>query len=1744
MTNFSVSWKSAGKVNFLKAKVIKRRAWKTLNVISTLAIVLNTGLIGSFLTPNVAGATGTGAVCPAGNVKLNIDSGYEYNDGSGTINGNGTTVTWAPAAGFVVTSVCVKIGGHDGGTLIYPTVGNGTYTTTSNNISHAVLYTDQLNPDLKIKKYAWDTQSSSWKNWDPSDDYAWANPGDTVNFMVKVWNVGSETGVTNISDSLDSGTNGIWQSQPTPDTNNVTLIGGAASEPAFTAGGNTDGTTNFYVYTYTGTLKSWYANDAEYYSINKAQLSQNNQYSKAKVKVAYQCDLVVTKTGTPSVTPGGTITYTLHYENKGTANCTGGGVLVKDTIPAATTFVSASPSVTPVSNVLTWNLGTIPPLVSGDVKASGDLTFTVTANDKPEVRCDDWTIENQAKYWASEFGSNNWKFTDSNPDLQGTQPFITSVTAPCSTTLTIIKNVINDNGGNSQPNEFNLSIGGAATLSGVPMTVEANTPYVISESLTVPGYTFVSITGDAKCPTYVGGSITLDEGDDITCTFTNDDIAPKLTLVKTITNDNGGNAQPNDFKLTIGGAATLSGVPMTVMANTPYAINETSVDGYTFVSITGDKRCPANLGVTISLNEGDNVTCTITNTRDTGDLIVHKNVLNPDGNEVTDTHAFTVTLNGGDQKTIAEGTDATYSNLPTGSYSMVENHDNDYDFSGWYPTGSTEYSCNNPKEKTLPISVDVAVSPTTEITLCNKQKKAKITISKDVRDFQGKGVNEVGNFSVTSDAGDFTIAEYDPEVLSVNPGTYTFKELAHGNYTIHSTNPKEITVGSNGEEAYTFENWQKPSYITGQKFEDHNGTGTKKDAGDQGLANWEICIGAQNCTLTDVNGNYSFGPLASGTYTVTETQQTGWTQTAPKSTHVVTLGINQTVVDKDFGNFQLGKIWGYKYDTLDNPLDDWKICLNADNCEWTDGNGFYEFTDLEAGDYTVYEDLTNVTGWYAVWPNVLGIHETITINSGDKIQKDFVNFQGVNISGSKFNDLNGNGEWDSGEPGLPDWTIQLLKDEDGFEVADSATTDVNGNYTFGPIGPGDYRVREVQQSPTWTQATSNPEDFTTVSGQDVNGLDFGNYKYGRISGYKYDNDEEPLDGWQICLVKNQPELNTISRVSIQEPNCKITGTGEWQDGYYEFTGLTTGEYSVSETQQYGWTQIAPEGNVFNISVQSGTDSKNNDFWNRKNTFNVSIDKVAAESVNAGENLTYTLNWSVTGNTPVEVKLFDVLPANTTFVSATGSGTLDVNTVRWNLGTKTPADSGFVTLTVKVNSPLDKGTIIANTGNICGLGAIADGEPFFSNGEDLRRQKCDDDPATTTVNAEPLLGIAKVANPTTVGGNQNVTYTVTWSVAGNSKATNVVVTDPIPASTTYVSMGCGTTTGTCTMSTTGTPVTSTTWNLGIRLPGEGGTLTLVVKTAISVPNGSVIPNKATIAAQDIDPVFAAADVKAATAPQLQITKTANATIVNPGDPISYTVKVKNIGTDTAVNAVMTDTLPAGFTFVSTSPVATSIVGQTGTWNLGDMAVGAEKTITYTVNVTPGTTAGTYDNIAKAKANNAPEVSTKVPVQTRVPQVLGETTNPVLQLRKSVSKATVAPGDTVTYTVEIKNTGTGSAINVILTDLLPVGFAFKGTDLTTKEWKLGDIGVGETKTVSYKVTVGKSVPNGSYENLAIAQADNHGKVTTSVPVQVKRGRVLAEVVDTGAGPVDLAVAGVGLGLIVLGFVLTRKRGEELA
>ncbi len=196
--------------------------------------------------------------------------------------------------------------------------------------------------------------------------------------------------------------------------------------------------------------------------------------------------------------------------------------------------------------------------------------------------------------------------------------------------LTVVKNVVNDNGGNAQPNDFNLTVGGGSVFSGVKYTYMSNTPYAINET-ELTGYKFVDITGDAKCPGVLGGTVTLDEGDDITCTIKNDDVAPKLTIIKNVVNDNNGNAQPNDFKLTVGGSGVPSGVTNEYDSNKAYAIDETQLTGYDFVSITGDSKCPKVLGGAITLDEGDDITCTIKNDDVAPKLTITKTVVNDDG---------------------------------------------------------------------------------------------------------------------------------------------------------------------------------------------------------------------------------------------------------------------------------------------------------------------------------------------------------------------------------------------------------------------------------------------------------------------------------------------------------------------------------------------------------------------------------------------------------------------------------------------------------------------------------------------------------------------------------------------------------------------------------------------------------------------------------------------------------------------------------------------------------------------------------------------------------------------------------------------------------------------------------------------------------------------------------------------------------------------------------------------------------
>jgi hypothetical protein len=100
-----------------------------------------------------------------------------------------------------------------------------------------------------------------------------------------------------------------------------------------------------------------------------------------------------------------------------------------------------------------------------------------------------------------------------------------------------------------------------------------------------------------------------------------------------------------------------------------------------------------------------------------------------------------------------------------------------------------------------------------------------------------------------------------------------------------------------------------PNTICGGKFNDKDHDAVR-DFGEGGLQNWEIKLWASGnpnpvrTTTTDVNGKYDFLKIGAGTFSVTETQQTGWVQTAPLSAwfKVIMAANQQEAVLPYFGN--------------------------------------------------------------------------------------------------------------------------------------------------------------------------------------------------------------------------------------------------------------------------------------------------------------------------------------------------------------------------------------------------------------------------------------------------------------------------------------------------------------------------------------------------------------------------------------------------------------------------------------------------------------------------------------------------------------------------------------------------------------------------------------------------------------------------------------------------------------------------
>ena len=451
-----------------------------------------------------------------------------------------------------------------------------------------------------------------------------------------------------------------------------------------------------------------------------------------------------------------------------------------------------------------------------------------------------------------------------------------------------------------------------------------------------------------------------------------------------------------------------------------------------------------------------------------------------------------------------------------------------------------------------------------------------------------------------------------------------------------------------------------------------------------------------------------------------------------------------------------------------------------------------------------------------------------------------------------------------------------------------------------------------------------------------------------------------------------------------------------------------------------------------------------------------------DPVTAGNLLTYTM--VVTNHGPsdaTEVRVSDPLPAGVTFVSATttqGSVAVANGTLTGTLGNLANNAAATITVTVRVNPSTI--TNLNNTATVTGN----EPDPIPSNNSDSE---------PTVVIRRTDLAIVKTDDVDPVTAGNLLTYTMVVTNHGPSDATGVSVSDPLPAGVTFVSA----TTTQGTVSATNGTLTGTLGNLA-----NNATATITVTVRVNPSTTTNLNNTATVNGNEPDPVPSnnqdSEPTVVITRTDLGIVKTDDVDPVTAGNLLTYTMVVTNHGPSDATGVSVSDPLPAGVTFVSTTTTqgSVSVANGTLTGTLGNLANNAIATITVTVRVNPTTTTN-LNNTAIVTGRETD--SNPANNQDSEPTVVITRTD--LEIVKTDDVDPVTAGNLLTYTMVVTNHGPSNATGVSVSDPLPAGVTFVSATTTqgsvavtngTLTGTLGNLANNTTATITVTVRVNAS------------------------------------------------------------------------
>jgi uncharacterized repeat protein (TIGR01451 family) len=372
-------------------------------------------------------------------------------------------------------------------------------------------------------------------------------------------------------------------------------------------------------------------------------------------------------------------------------------------------------------------------------------------------------------------------------------------------------------------------------------------------------------------------------------------------------------------------------------------------------------------------------------------------------------------------------------------------------------------------------------------------------------------------------------------------------------------------------------------------------------------------------------------------------------------------------------------------------------------------------------------------------------------------------------------------------------------------------------------------------------------------------------------------------------------------------------------------------------------------------------------------------KTASPSpVQAGTNLTYVVTARNNGpSTASTVQITDTLPGNAAFVSRTpsGGGACNSPAVGSTGATLTCSWPSIIAGAQQTVNVVVRPLTAAAGGTVDNNVSISTTTLELAGGNNTAAT------STPVSAASADLIVNKTDAPDPVGVSEVVTFTVVVTNNGPSFATNVVLNDvfpaPSPASTATFSYqgGLTVTQGSCTEPVIGATSGTVSCSMGSLANGASATLTYNLRADAA---GTKF-NAATVSATEPDPLSANnGETESTTArplADLAVGKTAPVS-VNAGEQLDYTITVTNNGPASSVGATLSDTLPAGTTFVSLTPNAgctTPAVGAAGTitctlGTLNPSAPGNTAAYTLRVQLSNPYTAATVVNTSTVAAVN--------------------------------------------------------------------------------------------------------------------------------------------------------------------------------